>query len=278
MTWHDSLLWSIRPDCEQDARDIVARIDNAAGGLHRDNINKQFTKLVAEFFDLDDLPIDMVDGGIAVVSVDGPLVNLSTPFTANYPTLTAAFDYCRTSDDVAAVVVRFKTPGGTVSGLAECAAALDKLSDAKLTIGQVDGGCYSAGYYLASFCGELHCGATDHVGNIGVVSNLYDFSDHFRQQGVKPVTIRTGAIKGLGILGNPVTDAQVSLLSHINAQHFEHFRGAVMSGREMSAEQFEAVSDGRWWLGSEAVVNGIIDRVSTLTETLAAVSTHVSRI
>ena len=271
MTWHDPTFWSIRPDCTAQALDVLNKIDAMGGGLHRDNIWKQATKDFAQYFDLDELPIDMTDNGIAVVSVSGVLVDLINPFTANYPALTAAFEHCRTSEDVRAVVVRFKTPGGTVCGLRDCAKALDKLSDEKLTIGQVDGGCYSAGYYLASYCGEIRCGETDHVGNIGVVSGLLDFSEAFKQAGIRPVTIRTGPIKGLGLMGDPITGPQEEFLTHMNRQHFAHFRSSVMSGRGMNDEQFEAVSDGRWWTGAEAVGVGIVDTVSSLAETLEAI-------
>jgi protease-4 len=213
----------------------------------------------------------MADGGIAIVSVVGPLVNLWNPWTANYPLLTAAFDKCRNSMDVKAVIVRFNTPGGTVSGLHECAKALDQLSNEKLTIAQNDGGCYSAGYYLATRCGEIFSGPTDQLGNIGTVTSLYDFSKYFEAEGVRTIVKRTGPIKGLGIMGDPVTEAQEMFLQENVEQHFSYFRESVMTGRSMTEEEFDAVSDGRWWLGTQAIENKIIDKVSTMQETLIAV-------
>lgn len=229
----------------------------------------------AKWFDLDELPIDMVDTGIAVVSVIGPLVNLVNPWTANYPLLTEAFDKCRNSLDIKAVIVRFNTPGGTVSGLHECAKALDALSDSKLTIAQNDGGCYSAGYYLASRCGQIFSGPTDQIGNIGTVNSLYDFSKMFDTEGIRTIVKRTGPIKGIGIMGDPVTELQEAFLQENVDAHFAYFKDSVMTGRAMTEDEFNAVADGRWWLGSQAVENKIIDAVSTLAETLDRVRKQV---
>ena len=269
--WHDQLSWAIRPDCVREARDVLAKVQTEAGGLHRENIMKAFSKDIAGWFGLDDLPIDMIDGQIAVITVDGVLVNMWNPFTANYPMLTAAFQKCKNDPNVKAVIVRLKTPGGTVSGLQECAEELNALSDTKLTIAQVDGGCYSAGYYLACFCGAIHCGETDMLGNIGTVTNLWDVSEMFRNEGIKSLTFRSGPIKGIGIMGDPVTDIQQQFLATINQAHFEYFKAAVMNGRNMDESQFEPIADGRWWLGSQALEVGIIDSVSCMAETIDAV-------
>lgn len=275
MTWSDRLSWAIRPDCVHEAESIVSRIQTAGAGLHRDNLWAGFTRMVARDLGLDELPIDMIGNNIAVVSVVGVLVDQVNPWTANYPHLTAAFEFCRKQADIKAVIVRFKTPGGTCIGLQSCAEALDRLANEKLTIGQNDGGCYSAGYYLASFCGAIHSGATDHIGNIGTVTSLWDVSEWAKNEGLRRVTLRSGPIKGLGILGDPVTDMQTEFLSHLNSAHFEFFRGAVMNGRNLSDEQFAAVSDGRWWLGHEAVSIGITDRVATMPETIELVQQHL---
>lgn len=268
MTWSDSLLWNIRPDCRQEAVDALARIAVDGRGMHRDAMLETYTNNVARWLELDRLPIDMHSQQIAIISVIGPLVNEITPFTANYPLLTEAVARVKADNNIVAVVMRFKTPGGTVSGLDTCAKAIASLAETKLTIAQNDGGCYSAGYFLASQCGEIHSGPTDHIGNIGTVSSLNDYSELFQKQGIRSVTKKTGAVKGLGIFGDPITDAQETFLQHIVDEHFEEFRAAVTTGRQMSDEQFQAVSDGRWWLGREAIANGIIDRVATLPETL----------
>lgn len=268
MTWSDSLLWSIRPDCRTEAAEAMQRIQVDSRGLHRDTMDEAWHDYVAKALDVDRLPIDMHTPQIAVVSVIGPLVNQITPFAASYPLLTEAFDRLGADNNIAAVVARFKTPGGTVSGLDSCAKSLSKLAETKLTVAQNDGGCYSAGYFLASQCGEIRSGRTDHIGNIGTVISLNDVSEMFKDAGIRSVTKKTGPIKGLGIFGDPITDAQEVFLQHMIDEHFAEFRDAVVSGREITDEQFAAVSDGRWWLGREAIANRIIDHVSTLSETL----------
>jgi len=286
--WQDTLLWAIRPDCHQHAHALLERIRTAnrvgdtsnipaphSRGLHRDAMWENYTENVADWLALDLLSIDLIDPKIAVISVVGELLDFVNPFTANYPLLKQAFEFCRANENIKAVIVRFKTPGGTVSGLHECALALDALAETKLTIAQVDGGCYSAGYYLGAHCGSICCGPTDQLGNIGTVSTLYDVSKMFESDGIRTIVKRTGDIKGIGIFGDVVTPVQEEFIQHIVDAHFAYFKSAVMSGRSMSEEQFAAVSDGRWWLGAEAIDIGIIDRISTLSETVELVKQQI---
>lgn len=274
MKWSDTMLWQIHPHYVGEISSLLTKINDE--GLHRDGLDRRVTKMVANWLEMDELPIDMLDGGIALVTVTGPLIKQFNYYTASYRALTVAFEKLRQSQDVKAVVVKFDTPGGTVDGLQECAAALDRLSDEKLTVGQVDGGCYSAGYFLACYCGTICCGPTMHIGNIGTVLSLIDYSEAYRKAGLRSVTLRTGDIKGIGIEGDPVTEKQTAFLQSLVDQHFAHFKTAVMNGRSMNDAQFAAVSDGSWWLGDTALELGIIDRVSSVEQTLALIRTQLA--
>ncbi len=279
MTWQDSMLWNIRPDCAAEARATLEQLGElqvGADGLHRDNIFRKATQAWARAFQLDELPIDYLnDGRIAIVSVVGALVNLVNPLTANYPALTAAFQRLETEGRVEAVLVRFRSPGGTVSGLMDCSGALDRLSEQKLTVAQVDGGCFSAAYYLAAQCGTIACGRADHVGSIGTILTLEGWSEAYAQAGIRRVTKRTGQLKAIGILGDPVTSPQEQFLQALVDQHFAHFRESVTNGRGFTAEEFTAVASGAFWLGETAVELGLIDRVSSIDETLAAIREQI---
>lgn len=268
--WSDTMLWQIHPHYRQEVAALLANIKQGEG-YHRDNLERKFTKVVAGCFDMDELPIDIREGGIAVVTVTGPLIKEWNYFTASYRALTEAFRKLRASSDVVAVVVKFDTPGGTVDGLDECATALKELAATKLTVAQIDGGCYSAGYFLACSCPTICCGRTMHVGNIGTVLSLVDVSEAYKNSGLRSVTLKTGEIKGIGIEGDPITEAQEGFLQSLVDQHFAHFRTAVIEGREMSDEEFEAVADGSWWLGESALGLKLIDQIATLEQTLQMV-------
>lgn len=282
MTWSDSLLWNIRPDCKNVATEIAQRLGmpEQLKQLQHDQMQQQLVHSYDAFDRTADrynrLPVEMHSRNIAIVSVDGPCVNRDSNWAASYPRLTKAFQMLQDDNAVRAVVVVFNTPGGTVAGLDSCAKALNLLAETKLTIGQNDGGCYSAGYFLASQCGEIVSGSTDHIGNIGSVISLNDFSEYYKDVGIRSVTKKTGPIKGLGIFGDPITTVQEEFLQHLVDEHFAEFRTAVMTGRKMTEEQFAAVSQGHWWLGREAVENGIVDRISTLPETLQAIEANLA--
>lgn len=271
MKWEDDHLWQINPMFREKAVELMEKsrtLQVPDGRL----TPKSFLQSSENW---DDLPVRIEAPGIAIVTIDGPIVRSSWWWTS-YETLCVTFDRLRASSLVNAVVLRFNSPGGTAAGIKECVDSLDQLATAKLTVAQVDGGCYSAAYMLASRCGTICCPASDHIGNIGTVLSLYDYSDLFKQAGIKPVIKRTGPIKGIGIMGDKISPAQDEFLQHLVDAHFANFRDAVISGRGMSDDEFAAVSDGRWWLGSEAVDLKVSDRVSTLKETVESIRSQLA--
>lgn len=270
MKWEDNHLWQINPMFREQALELMEK-SRTLQKEHR--LNAKAWLEVSDNWD--DLPVRIEAPGIAIVTIDGPIVRSSWWYTS-YETLCMTFDRLRASSLINAVVLRFNSPGGSASGIKECIDCLDQLATAKLTVAQVDGGCYSAAYMLASRCGSICCPSSDHIGNIGTVLSLYDYSDLFKQSGIRPVIKRTGPIKGIGILGDKISPAQDAFLQHLVDAHFVNFREAVITGRGMSDEEFDAVSDGRWWLGSEAVSLKVSDRVSTLKETIESIRSQLA--
>lgn len=271
MIWEDDHLWQINPMYRAQAIELIGKLKTLQLPGH-------MAKPAASFLttqNWDDLPVRIESPGIAIVTIEGPIVRSSWWWTS-YETLSATFDRLRDSREIKAVVLRFNSPGGSASGIKECAQALDLLAESKLTVAQVDGGCYSAAYLLACRCGSICCPASDHIGNIGTVLSMVDYSEAFKQAGLRSVVKRTGAIKGIGIVGDAITSVQEEFLQHLVDIHFANFREAVVTGREFTDDEFAAVSDGRWWVGDEAIENRVIDQVSTLKDTLQMIRKQIA--
>ncbi len=172
---------------------------------------------------------------------------------------------------VQAIVLRIDSPGGSVDGLSELGDAIAAAAGQKRLIAQVDGTAASAAYYAASQAGEIRAGKMDVTGSIGVIWELYDYSALYAEQGIEAVPIATSEFKYAGMEGTELTSSQRAEFQRLVDQFFAQFKAAVQQGRRMSAMELAAVSDARVWLGIDALRLRLIDRISTIDETVSEV-------
>ena len=121
-----------------------------------------------------------MDGGTAIIPVHGIIgKHLSMMETmcggCDLDEVCDMLDMAEQDDTVARVLLDFRTPGGTVTGIPEMARKIANYS--KPTIGFTDSECCSAGYYLASQCGKFYATESSTVGSVGVYMALPTVED-----------------------------------------------------------------------------------------------------
>jgi signal peptide peptidase SppA len=145
-----------------------------------------------------------IRGGVAVIDINGSIVTAKIPLwffygDVTYESIVDAVEAAVEDKDVHAVLLRFNSPGGTVTGCAEAAAKLNRLAN--------DGGkpvvahCQmadSAAYWLASTANEIFVDPTGEVGSIGVICVHWDYSKLFEKAGVAATPIFAGDHKADG--------------------------------------------------------------------------------
>jgi ClpP class serine protease len=119
--------------------------------------------------------------------------------------------------------------------------------------------CASAAYWVCCGATRFYVGPTADIGSIGVYQVWYDTSGANARYGFRPVVIRSGAHKGMGIDG--ITDEQIAAEQENVDAIAELFKGAVADGRGLGSEQLEALATGQTWVGARAVTVGLADRV-----------------
>lgn len=180
-------------------------------------------------------------------------------------------------DDVTQIVLRIDSPGGEVAGLVELGNEIEAVSKTKRVTAQVDGMAASAAYWVASRATTINAGKLDMVGSIGVRILLYDFSEMFKEAGIRPVPIDTGEYKSLGAMGTEVTENHEVHLQHLVDDTFKEFKAVVMDGRGLTSEQFDKVADGRVFHAHEAVGLGLVDQIQTMDQTMALIQQQNQR-
>lgn len=213
-----------------------------------------------------------VSGTVAMIPVQGILLQriptwLNKYIKAGYVNATG-LDVIRrqvqmAADDPAVSEIRLliHSPGGTVAGTAEAAEAIAKAKTLKPVIAEVETMAASGGYYLASQSTRIETNADAEIGSIGVYSVYYDMSKLYENFGVRAIVISSGDLKGAGVEGSVITEAQVAAVKEIIVDMAAHFVKAVASGRGMELKDIKALADGRVWLAPKAKKLGLIDGI-----------------
>lgn len=112
-----------------------------------------------------------------------------------------------------AVQLYLDTPGGTVTGVAEAAAAIEEFSGMVAPVhAYVDIMCCSAGEWLAAGATSRCAAGSALLGSIGVYNAMFDQSARYAEQGVTVHLKSSGPLKGAGYPGTRPTDRQLEAM------------------------------------------------------------------
>jgi len=184
----------------------------------------------------------------------------------------------KNSADVAGVMLVLDTPGGTVAGTAELAEDIWELSQVKPTVSFVEDLMASAGLYVGSQSRKVFANVPNAiVGSMGVFIGLYDLSGMAAKEGIRPVLIRTGDLKGAGFAGTEITDDQKAMWQGLVDSSFESFKSAVMRTRKLSAAQVTELSRAGVYSAQVAIERGLVDGIRSYDAALAELRSMVPK-
>ena len=220
------------------------------------------------------LPMHVVEN-VAVIDLRGPLTKhpswLSWLFGGcSCVEIEAAFRAALTDSRVDRILLRVDSPGGSLAGVAALADTVAAANKSKRVMGFIEDVGASAAYFVASQAGELVAGRASIVGSIGVYSVVEDWSAFYEKAGIRTITVRSGALKGIGIEGEAVSEEHVEELRRSVVAFHELFIRAVASGRNLPPDQVRPLATGGVWIGQESVRNRLADRVGSFDALLAS--------
>ena len=240
-------------------------------GLTPEAVDDEFTSMVAEWMGLDEEPIDFTEDGIAVVSVTGPLYKRKSPFASNYRSIGEALDTLLAMEFPPPTVLKIDSPGGMVDGLQAVVAKVTQLAERTMVVAVVEGCCCSAAYRIASQAGTIVATVDSEIGSIGTFWQFIDYSEAFKQAGLRSVNLTTGPFKGLGAIGDAITPEQEAFLQERVDSMNQLFLDDVTAGRGLTGTALEAVADGRFWPADESINLGLIDQIGSMADVLSAI-------
>jgi signal peptide peptidase SppA len=200
-------------------------------------------------------PLLSVEDGIATISIEGPILRKPGLFArvmmgaTDSEEVGAAVREAGQRDDIKAVFLNIDSPGGTVAGTPELAAAVASLDTQKPVYAFSSGLMASAAYWIASQARAIYATPSAKVGSIGVVQAVIDESAALDKAGIKVEVFSVGKYKAMGAPGTPLTNDQRELINSNLAEIAGEFHAAVLAkGRSIPAEAME----GQTFSGKQA--------------------------
>jgi ClpP class serine protease len=218
----------------------------------------------------------VVKDGVAVVSIDGPLMRKAELFSdisgaTSYQWISATCDRLRADSSVEKAIFRFSSPGGEAAGVGECAEKLAMLAAAKPTEAYVETQCASAAMWLASQCRKITAHPTAQVGWIGAVRTMTDDSKRDEMQGVREHQLVSEGAENKRT--QPVTAAVLERAQRNINEWGRLFTDAIAKGRQKTpAYVLRNFGRGDGMFALEAEKVGLIDAIDNFESVFARLS------
>jgi protease IV len=209
---------------------------------------------------------------LAVVVAEGEIGDGEAPSGRIGGLSTAALiRQAREDEDIKALVLRVDSPGGSAFGseLIRRELELTRAAGKPVVVSMGDLAA-SGGYWVATAADEVIADAATITGSIGVFTLLPTAERALDKLGVQthgsPTTWLAGAYDPRRAL-----DPRFAAVVQSNVDHlYADFVAKVAKSRQRTPQQIDAVAQGRVWTGAQALEHGLVDRLGSYGDALAA--------
>ncbi len=207
---------------------------------------------------------------IAVIYGDGEILytnsGRSTKQAITPDTMISELDMAVQSKDVAGIVLRIDSPGG--SALASEVINAKIRSIEKPVYISMGGTSASGGYYISASGDRIFAERDTITGSIGVVSLVPDVSELAGKLGIKMESVQKGKLSGIYSITDGMNKDEKERIYESSSKIYSEFKERVSSGRNIPLNQMESIAGGRVWLGEEALEKGLVDGIGGLQDTI----------
>jgi protease-4 len=265
----DAALKSGLVDKLGDRVQFGARVAAIAG---KDSASELPGAFAASEFDAFLADVGPESGGkaIGVVTIAGEIVDGEAgPGAAGGTRIADLLDEAL-DDDLAALVVRVDSPGGSAIASEEIRRAIQRFRDRKIPVAVSFANiAASGGYWVATSSDRIFAQPETVTGSIGVFAVLPTFEPLAAKIGVAADGYRTTPLSGQpDIIGGFSPEIDAVLQAGV-ASTYRDFLARVSKGRKLSVAQVDGIGQGRVWDGGTARQIGLVDQFGGLEDALA---------
>lgn len=173
-------------------------------------------------------------------------------------------------DNLAALVVRVDSPGGSVPASERIRTAILRHKARGIPIVVSMGNIAASGGYWVSTPGtRIFAEPATITGSIGIFAVIPTFEGALADWGVTPDGVRTTVLSGQPDLFGGLSPEVESVIQLGVENGYRRFIGLVGASRGKTPEQVDAIGQGRVWDGGTARQIGLVDQLGGLDDALA---------
>jgi protease IV len=209
---------------------------------------------------------------IAIVHVTGEIAegkgrdDLLAGAAAGSDTVIKAIREAAKDDQVAAIVLRIDSPGG--SALASDLIWREAERTKKPVVASLSDTAASGGYYIAVAADKIVAAPGTLTGSIGVVGGKVAVGGALERYGVHTDVVSKGKNAGWLSMQSPFTAAEREVFLGTMKDVYRLFTSKVAAGRKLDMEKIEKLAEGRVFTGRMAKEAGLVDRLGTLDDAI----------
>ncbi len=188
--------------------------------------------------------------------------------TIGSKTFTRAIEDAAEDDDIKAIVLRVDSPGGSALASDLIWNSVVEAKKEKPIIVSMGGTAASGGYYISMAADSIFCDPATITGSIGVIFLKPNIGALLDDIGVTVDTINRGALSDELVIHKAMDPEGYDAFTRLIAGIYEDFTSKAAEGRKMELDSLLEIAQGRIWLGSDAVVIGLVDRTAGLAEAI----------
>ena len=181
----------------------------------------------------------------------------------------------KNDNDVKAVVLRINSPGGSAYASEQIWHAVTELKKEKPVIVSMGDAAASGGYYIACAADMIIAEPTTLTGSIGGFALVPVGEELHKKIGLTFDGVKTNkhsdmetASLLLGAKINPYTDDERRIVQAYINRFIDVFYTRCADGRAKTKEEIDAIGQGRIWTGTQALQNGLVDRLGSLEDAI----------
>ena len=211
-------------------------------------------------------------GAIGVVVAQGEIVNgQAGPGSIGGASTAELIRKARNDDKVRALVLRVNSPGGSAfaSELIRRELELTRAAGKPVVVSMGDVAA-SGGYWISMSADEVIADASTITGSIGVFAMLPTADGLMAKLPVHTEGYGTTWLANGFDPRRPLDPRLTEVVQSVIGHTYNDFTRRAALARKTTPEQIDAVAQGRVWTGEQAKGHGLIDRIGSYSDALAA--------
>lgn len=215
---------------------------------------------------------------VALIVVQGEIVDgVGEAGQAGGDTISELLEEARRDDDIAAVVLRIDSPGGSAWASELIRREILQLKAAgKPVVASMGTVAASGGYWIAMDADQIWASESTITGSIGIFGLIPTIDQPLEKLGVHTDGIGTTPLAGSFRIDRPLSDDVAAIFQSEVDKGYRDFVGGVAAGRKLEVAKVESLAQGRVWSGLDAKELGLVDSFGGLEQAADAAASLAS--